>query len=104
MAGTSDAEDRCPLCPPSGPPLPSAKDPLDLLAAAATNVEPADDDGPDFIWISCSRCAIWFHSVCLLMGNEKPRETVPLQVREEIVVNHAEEGAWTNWVGWIDKW
>lgn len=103
MVAEEDAEDQCPLCPPSGPPLRTRGDSLDLLAAAAT--ETNLDDTPDFIWISCSKCRTWYHSVCLLLADDDgTRWTVPSDVRDEIATKHRDEGPWTNWVGWVDRW
>ena len=103
MKEDSEVEDRCVLCPPSGPPPASSdRDPLDLLATAATDSDP--DDGPGCIWISCSRCGLWYHSVCLLLADVKTRETVPSEIRQEIEGYYQQEGPWTKWVDWIDKW
>ena len=99
MAAETEVEVRCALCKSDGPPLATA---LDLLAAAA--MDSHAEVGSNLIWISCDKCTTWYHSVCLLLADEETRQTVPVEVREEVELNHSGQGAWTNWVGWIDRW
>ena len=106
--------ESCPLCPPSGPPVPRsiASDTI------KTELSPGEDhprtkgivptiaeEGPDkFVWIGCTHCATWFHSICILQGDHEAKATVPDVVMEEIKRNHPEEGVWFDWTKWMNRW
>nr|XP_019011725.1 uncharacterized protein I206_03830 [Kwoniella pini CBS 10737]OCF50506.1 hypothetical protein I206_03830 [Kwoniella pini CBS 10737] len=79
----------CPLCPSTGPPQPSSD--------KSTNEV-------DLVWIACTKCATWYHSVCLLLAEDDVKATIPRSIFEEVEENRKDEGAWFNWTQWINKW
>ncbi|WWC63582.1 uncharacterized protein I303_106187 [Kwoniella dejecticola CBS 10117] len=79
----------CPLCPSTGPPQPPSTQVTGEV---------------DLVWIACTKCSTWYHSVCLFLADEKIRSTIPPSIVEEAETNRKDEGAWFNWTQWIDKW
>ena len=101
-----DDDERCPLCPTSGPPTRSTIE-ADKSGAPATNgkdngVNAAADSS--LFWIACSKCSTWFHSCCLLLADGGVRESIPQAVRDEVEKNIKGEGPFQDWTVWINRW
>ena len=100
-----DDDERCSLCPASGPPTRSTID-----SAKPGTADGKDDplppvtDFPDLFWIACSRCSTWYHSCCLLLADEGIRASVPAAVREEVEKDTKGEGPFLDWTVWINRW
>jgi hypothetical protein len=97
-SSSSSRTERCPSCPASGPP--------EFMSSTSTLPSPPpDDDGPDgYVWIACNLCDTWFHTVCILSGDVRVKDSVPLEIVEEIEGNHPDEGVWTDWSKWVERW
>lgn len=100
-------EDRCPLCPSSGPP----SHPSGLAGASPATAEDRDgqDDSLDLVWIACSKCHTWYHSACLLLSpDESDKATVPQSVRDEVKGRYEggeeDKEAFHDWTVWINRW
>lgn len=101
-----DDDERCPLCPISGPPTRSTID-ADKSGLQATNDSentPAEIEDSSLFWIACSKCSTWYHSCCLLLGDEGVRESVPQAVRDEVGKNTKGDGPFQDWTVWINRW
>uniref|UniRef100_A0A1B9FYQ8 [histone H3]-dimethyl-L-lysine(36) demethylase n=1 Tax=Kwoniella bestiolae CBS 10118 TaxID=1296100 RepID=A0A1B9FYQ8_9TREE len=90
-----EEQETCPLCKLTGvPQIPGS--------------EPGSDTSSydvELVWIACSKCDTWYHSACLMLGDEKVRTTIPHEIIQEVEGNRKEEGgAWFNWPQWIDRW
>jgi F-box/leucine-rich repeat protein 10/11 len=100
-------EERCPLCPSSGPILrvPNAdKAGKPSTGEHALVKEPVDPDSvPDLVWIACTKCQTWYHSSCLLLDSGS-RATIPQPVREELEKNTKDEWPFEDWTIWINRW
>jgi hypothetical protein len=92
-----DDDERCSLCPTSGPPTRSTID-ADKSGAQATNGKHNDPHD------ACSKCSTWFHSCCLLLAGEGVRESVPQAVRDEVEKNIKGEGPFQDWTVWVNRW
>jgi F-box/leucine-rich repeat protein 10/11 len=99
-----DDDERCPLCPSSGPPTRSTVDPSPALTSGDDLAHASDIDPPDLFWIACSKCSTWYHSCCLLLADEGTRASVPQAVREEVGKDTKGEGPFQDWTVWINRW
>ncbi|WWC90438.1 uncharacterized protein L201_005373 [Kwoniella dendrophila CBS 6074] len=88
VANNAIEQEPCPLCPYSGPPQPPSDSSIEV----------------DLLWIACTKCSTWFHSACLLLGDEKVKSTIPQSIIDEIQENRKDESVWFNWTQWINKW
>jgi hypothetical protein len=108
MAETEkDDDERCPLCPTTGPPRRSSTLDINNSGDPAANRKddpPAEIEDSSLFWIACSKCSTWYHSCCLLLSNEGSRESVPQAVREEVEKDAKGEGAFQDWTVWINRW
>jgi hypothetical protein len=50
------------------------------------------------VWIACSKCGKWYHSVCVLRSGTEWRATVPAELVGE------DEDEWVNWTERMEKW
>jgi len=101
-----DDDERCPLCPTSGPPTRSTIN-ADKSSATATNGNdgtPAEIEDSSLFWIACSKCSTWFHSCCLLLADQRVRESLPQLVREEVEKDVKGQGPFQDWTVWINRW
>ena len=120
---SSVPQETCSLCPPSGPPKhPRSKVATgevlssfqaEVPSVSGDNIAPrseenlsahSDDDEDDTVlsWIYCPKCTEWYHGVCILSHSEDSKQTVPRAVRN--YVEGSEEGIWSDWTEWVDKW
>lgn len=96
-----DAQEPCPLCPPSGPPEPPSKSSFD--PAAPLDEPTAGDAADDSIsWIECSKCRTWYHGVCIIVSGDENKSTIPQPVLAYVM--DQERAEWTNWTGWVGRW
>jgi len=107
MSDDMPDEERCPLCPSSGPilrlpnpePLGEPSSNEDTIAKA-----PVDPDSiPDVIWIACSKCQSWYHSHCILLDDES-NKTVPQAVMDELEKNWKDGWPFEDWTVWLNRW
>jgi F-box/leucine-rich repeat protein 10/11 len=87
---STDPSELCPLCTDGQPPDPSAQ-----KAPVATN----DDGESELVWIGCTRCRKWYHSVCVLKA-DGGRESIP----SDVLAEYEKDGAWYNWAERLDRW
>ncbi|GFZ52058.1 JmjC domain-containing histone demethylation protein 1 [Saitozyma sp. JCM 24511] len=102
-ASSSKAEpETCVLCPSSGPPVrpvtsgtaPAA----DGGASDGEAAQPIEPEQDEMVWIACSKCGKWYHSVCVLRSGTDWRATVPAELVGE------DEDEWVNWTERMEKW
>jgi hypothetical protein len=108
MSDDMPDEERCSLCPSSGPilrlpdpePLGEPSSNEDTIAKAL--VDP--DSIPDLIWIACSKCHSWYHSHCILLDDESKRKSIPQAVMEELEKNFKDGWPFEDWTVWLNRW
>lgn len=101
-----DDDERCPLCPTSGPPTRSTID-TNKSGVSSTNGKEgpsAEVEDSSLFWIACSKCSTWYHSCCLLLAGNGVRESVPQAVRDEVEKDAKGEGPFQDWTVWINRW
>lgn len=97
-------DERCPLCPASGPPTRSTVDPNKSGDPTLNGDSQAGIEDSSLFWIACSKCSTWYHSCCLLLADEGVRQSVPQAVREEVEKNAKGDGPFQDWTVWINRW
>jgi hypothetical protein len=67
-------------------------------APDAEAAPPIEAEQEEMVWIACSKCGKWYHSVCVMRSGTDWRTTVPAELVGE------DEDEWVNWTERMEKW
>ena len=102
MANITEDDEQCPVCRPTGPPSTSTSvttsHPHQENGHGQAEAGAGALQGGEINWIACTKCQVWFHSVCVA---RKMDNTLPVVLKEEM---DNEGGEWWDWTKRVNRW